>query len=388
VRAIPTDEIGNVVQGRDRTDFCNAVPEKYTPPDFIAKALQQSSVKCTWEDGDIDRDKMLTSWGLEGETWKAMTEGDDMKAYLANSSDSDDSDSDDSENDDSNADDKKKKMRKLLLGGDASSSDSDNDEVADGDNEDDFFNESNLDYDSDDVDKEMTITFGGSTRDLEDKLRKSKEDKKGGSEEPSPWEKYQQKRKEKRKERKKNTKDKKQDDEGDYEDGDTAFGESAVGNLSSEDEDDDKAATKEELSALIGDENNFDEKHNFDMRGIVRASKNSNKNLKGQRKKKEDRKAKVVVGLNNEFAIDTADNRFAALMDGDSRYGIDKTDVNFKETPAMEEIMKEQTKRRKKKRKKEDVVVSDVSAKDKTGGGASAMALAGLVSSIKKKVKQ
>ena len=234
----------------------------------------------------------------------------------------------------------------------------------------------------------MTVTFNNSTNDLEKKLREKAELKKSGGRdgELTPWEKFQQKRKEKRKERKKKKgKGEPADDDNLYE-GDTAFGNAGTLSSSEEEDEDKRPATNEQLNRLIGDENDFDEKHNFDMRGIVRASKIASKNLKGQRKKKEDRKAKNVVGLDNDFAVNTGDDRFSALMDGDSRFGIDKTDVNYKDTPAMKEIMKEQTKRRNKKRKKE-VVVDDVSAKD-ASGSASAMALGALVSSLKKKVKQ
>jgi len=124
----------------------------------------------------------------------------------------------------------------------------------------------------------------------------------------------------------------------------------------------------------------------FDMRGIQRIDKNSKKNLKGARKKKEEKRAKDVSG--KEFQVDTKDDRFAAVLSGqDSRFGIDRTSAAFKETQGMRDVLAEQGKRREKKRKA--VVVQDVSVKrgdegGKLGGGAGA--LAGLVSSLKAKV--
>ena len=221
VRAIPEEDLSSVTGEREQKDFCNSVPENYDPPDFIAKALQQSSVKCTWEDGDVNRDKMLTSWGLENETWKAMSEGDDMKAYLASDSDdSDDSSDGGDEEGGAEAEEKKREMRRMLLGSDAESSDGGEMGV---DEQDDFFTYDNDgvegeggdrdgDGDGEDyIDKEMTVTFNSSTTKLEEKLRQKKLDKKRGAdgeETATLWERYQQKRKEKRRERKQKLKKK------------------------------------------------------------------------------------------------------------------------------------------------------------------------------------
>lgn len=93
----------------------------------------------------------------------------------------------------------------------------------------------------------------------------------------------------------------------------------------------------------------------FDIRGIVRIEKNKGKNLRGKRKRKEDVKAADVSGT--EFKVDVDDDRFKALMDGqDHRFGIDRTDPNFRETPAMSKILREQTRRRKKGNKRKTTV--------------------------------
>ena len=93
-----------------------------------------------------------------------------------------------------------------------------------------------------------------------------------------------------------------------------------------------------------------------------------------------------VVGT--EFKVDMEDNRFKAVLDGtDDRFGIDRTDPQYKETPGMREIMAEQTRRRKKRKtKRAESVVPNVSSES---GSASkgASALSSLVSRLKQKVK-
>jgi hypothetical protein len=126
------------------------------------------------------------------------------------------------------------------------------------------------------------------------------------------------------------------------------------------------------------------------MRGLQRIEKNKSKKLKGSRKRKEKELANTVSG--KEFHIDTNDSRFAAVLEGtDDRFGIDRTDPNYKETKAMKEILSEQTKRRKaKKRKKTKVshekVAPNVSATDGVETSSGAAALSSIVSSLKMKV--
>ena len=82
----------------------------------------------------------------------------------------------------------------------------------------------------------------------------------------------------------------------------------------------------------------------------MRIEKNKDKKLRGKRKRKEEALAADVSG--SQFKMDLHDDRFNALLDGkDDRFGIDRTDPNFKETQGMRELLKEQTKRRKKRSK-------------------------------------
>ena len=118
--------------------------------------------------------------------------------------------------------------------------------------------------------------------------------------------------------------------------------------------------------------------------------KNKGKKLKGLRKRKEAKFAAEVSGTN--FKVNVKDDRFKSVLDGsDGRFGIDKTDPSYKDTPAMREILSEQTKRRKTKRQKNDHLIEntvpDVSADHSNGGktsGASKLSL--LVQRLKSRV--
>ena len=82
-RSIPEGDIGDVIKGRECRDKASILPNNYSPPDFVVSALQQTAVKCTWEEGDRERDRMLTQYGVGNDTWDAMANGDDLRAYLA-----------------------------------------------------------------------------------------------------------------------------------------------------------------------------------------------------------------------------------------------------------------------------------------------------------------
>ncbi len=123
------------------------------------------------------------------------------------------------------------------------------------------------------------------------------------------------------------------------------------------------------------------------MRDLVRIEKNKSKKLRGSRKRKEDDIAANASGL--DFKLDTKDSRFAAVLDGtDDRFGIDRTDPQFKETAAMRELLAEQTKRRKSKKRRKTQKSTDVNADSMNNGTGSggALALSSLVKSLKSKV--
>ena len=469
IRAIPPADLDGVRDNRDVHDFCNAIPSTYKAPNFISKALQQTNIECSWEAGDDEREKKLTKWGVGNETWKAMAEGDDLKAYLASDSESSDESSDgdsDSSSEGSNEPRKgaqggagrtkrskkaqrKNNLRSLLLGeaheGDGGSgreSESESDRGSDGDSDSDGKGGDGR-YDVDGA-KSMTISRG--TLKLQEKLKEKRESKL--KEDMTPYEKYQQKRKEKKKQRRAAVKAKKgaeedlleddgeevpewakggdggifDDDDGEeesnffienHDDNDNDNGNDGVDskgeknhrrkpkNHKKKNKDDwkdernngavdkveaRKKASKSELRKLF--EDGTDDENDFDMRGIERIEKMKHKKLTKARKKKEDRKAKEVVGTN--FKVKTNDDRFAAVFDGvDDNFGIDKTNPSFRDTEAMKDILEAQSKNRKKRKRKGEKngssssnVIARVGLQGQAlGGGAGA--LSSLVSSLK-----
>jgi hypothetical protein len=430
MRAIPEGDLDGVRKDRQLRDEVTALPGNYEPPEFIINALQQSSVKCTWEDGDVDRERKLTGYGRgDPGHWSSLTEADDLRAYLASDVSSDDDDEEPGSDDEKPR--KGASMRKLL-GLDSSEDDMEDkaqsiDESSSDDSEE---QEGEEEDDENALSKQVTFVPGKS--DLEGKIRSKLEAKKEGIEELTPWQKFQLKRKEKRRERRQARRKKRSDleqpekskpsDEGMY-DSDPEFGEAE---FEADDEGDDffveegvsekskardvqdkrkdrKAkgstapdgpsgaapSTKEELELLLAGDDDEEDKKDYDMRGLQRIDKNKEKKLRGARKRKE---AELVANVSGAgFEIDTKDSRFAAVLDGvDDRFGIDPTDPNFKETVAMRQILAEQTKRRKAKRSKHtehEKVVPNVSAEAATtasSGGAAA--LSSLVMSLKSKV--
>ena len=241
LRTIPPQDFDTVTQGRDIIDEASLIPSNYVPPDFVVTALQQTAVKCTWEEGDSERDRVLTQYGVGNEAWNAMTEGDDLKAYLASDASSeeeehsaDDEGSNNEENDYSNGKEKSKgsQMRKLLGLDNDDHSSSSNDENNNANDEDDsnsdsssvgFFskgtnnNTTTFTEEENEEEDDQVAKYIPGRRVLEDKIRSkllvAAKQSGGGEEdeekEPSPWEKYQAKKKKKRQEKRKELRDKK-----------------------------------------------------------------------------------------------------------------------------------------------------------------------------------
>ena len=384
LRTLPAEEVDNVVADRPMRDEATSVPSNYEPPDFIVSALQQTAVKCTWDQGDAERERKLTRYGAGG--WQESAEMDDLKAYLASDASSDE------DSDDEKAD-KGSRMRKLLgLDSDAEDQKDDSDQ-SDSDSE---------AASSEDEGMSKEVKFVPGQKSLEEKIR-SKLDSKEEKQELTPWQKYQEKRKQKRKERRQAARNRRRgdhdqsaSDESAQSDNDDFFideGKKARTQSSGKKTETNKGVSaeqkqKNELELLLAGEGDEEQARDYDIRGIQRMEKNKGKKLRGSRKRKEDKLAADVSGT--DFKVDVNDDRFAAVLDGsDDRFGIDKTDPNFKDTSAMREILSEQTKRRKKKKRRRtenDTVVADVSV-DQAEKSVGSSALSSLVQRLKSKVK-
>lgn len=406
LRTLPTEALESVVTDRPMRDEATSIPGKYIPPEFVVSALQQTNVQCTWDQGDKEREKKLTNYGSSN--WQESFEQDDLKAYLASDASSDE----DSDEEDDKKTDKKALMRKAL------GLESDSDDGSNNDSGEDSRSNSSDDDEDDDEDGAMSkqITIIPGRKNLEERIRSkldSKDEEK--TKELSPWEKYQEKRKQKRKERRQaargntksgnskdnvgkgDTRSKDKDDffasDGDS-DTDAKFAPTGQNKDLKSKRTSREQISKEELELLMAGEQAEEEARDYDIRGIQRLEKNKGKKLKGSRKRKEAKIAADVSG--SGFQINVEDNRFKAVLDGsDGRFGIDKTDPNFKNTTSMREILHEQTKRRKnsKRQKKapqvENASINKLNEKKTSGNGgktSGASALSFLVQKLKSQV--
>ena len=90
VRILPEHAHLETIRDRHvRDEWSDAIPAKYVPPeDAQTAALRQSRVTCTWEKGDVERERLLTRHGMGKDAWEALATGDDIGFYLATSDNS------------------------------------------------------------------------------------------------------------------------------------------------------------------------------------------------------------------------------------------------------------------------------------------------------------
>lgn len=357
LRSIPQDSLPEVIDGRTVRDECTGLPSNYNPPDFVVSALQKTTVDCSWEVGDRDRERNLTAY-RSGQTWNQLAEGDDLKAYLASDNSSDDDDEDAR---------KASRLRQMF------GLDSDGDQTGEGST-----SASSVDDDDDANCKAVKfVPRADAEIAVPQPQHKRTDDSKN---ELTPWEKYKAKRKEKRSERRRLGREKRKEIR------DIRSGAVSRGNKPLEDQ------STGQLELLFAGDRGDEEDGDFDMRGIQRIEKNKEKKLRGSRKRKEDRKAADVAGT--EFEVNVADDRFRDVLDGSNHmFAIDRTDPNYKETPAMQKILKEQTRRRNSKKRKKSNAESaslqpDVTAESANAPSTGASALSALVASLKSKAGQ
>jgi hypothetical protein len=389
MRIIPAEDLSTVIAGRTLRDEATGIPSNYVPPEFIVSALQQTNVHCSWEAGDAERERKLTKYN-NGATWQSLAQSDDLKAYIA---------SDHSSDEDSDEEKQKASKMRMLLGLDSGDEDNDNvggnnsksrkEKIATADPQPDNGSSSESE-DEDENEKEVVydkeVVYTPSEPQLEEKIRSKLSV--NNTKELTPWEKYLEKKKEKRREKRQGAREKRKEINSLRRGGDGKSSEVETDPFfaSSFDDKDDVTSsvppTQDELELLVAGDDDLDK--DYDIRGLQRIEKNKDKKLRGARKRKETRLADAVTGA--DFEVNVEDDRFRAVLDGtDARFGIDRTDPNFKETPAMQKILAEQSKRRKAKRQR-----GDKDALDSKGEVSNGMSkdLHALVQSIKAKVKK
>lgn len=140
-----------------------------------------------------------------------------------------------------------------------------------------------------------------------------------------------------------------------------------------------------ELALLLDDGDAGDNRPHFSLKkiqDIENESKTKRRKKKMLRRSKKQNEADKILLADDDFQINTADNRFAAVYSS-HLYNIDPTNPNFKKTKGMEAFIGEKLKRRPVDGGFEDGAVPPVTKKTKRNVENSL-----LVKSIKRKVAQ
>ncbi|KAK5046974.1 hypothetical protein LTR84_006916 [Exophiala bonariae] len=402
----------------DETDFstdipkeeCTTIPDDYRPNEFVTDALQHSKVRLTWDAEDGSRKETIARAFKGG---RKEIDENDLKAYLASDSSSDEAEEEANEATLSKKEMERQKMRAALgLAPEpvkkASSKGEKKEKAPVGD-------------------MQITFTSGFSAPAEEgedDQSNKKNKKKNRGVFENSPepdettMEKYIRKERE-RKQRRKNKKEagngsgdenpnKSGDDDADADDlgfDDPFFTAAASGSAPSAAEE--KTASnrlrkearlkkrqereaeealerkqRAELELLMvddhadldaGDDGATRKIRHFDMKEIERADKLARKKGKGKKGKKD--KAKVSTdadadadanGDDDRFKLDTSDPRFSRLFDS-HEYAIDPTNPRFKGTKGMRDVLEEGRRRRERKDRGGEVEGKKEKTREKKG---------------------
>ncbi|KAM0253338.1 hypothetical protein ACHAQJ_007288 [Trichoderma viride] len=337
-------------------DQCDKVPESYKPIEFVTNALQSSKVKLTWDmrPEEINRKESIKR-AFKGS--RAEIDEQDLKAYLAGDSDSEE-DEDDADGVVEPADGEPKltkkelarqKMREALgLAAEPESKKSKDGPVG-----------------------EMEVTFTPA-------LSGDKPKKDEGEE--TTIEKYARKERERKEKKRLAARAKREalnedvDEDGDddiqvvhdsdEEDGhDLGFDDpffttedpaptskasirkeerlkKREAREAAEARDAEEKAHLSKVMAEDAQDNQVDHLDHFNMNEILRAEKQKGK------KKKYQKKSKGEVGLQEDFKMDVKDDRFKAVFDS-HEFAIDPSNPKFKATEGMKKLLEEGRKKRK-----------------------------------------
>ncbi|ETV73629.1 hypothetical protein, variant [Aphanomyces astaci] len=292
LRFVPND----VTFNNPPKESATAVPDTYTPSIFATLALQNTELECTWDEGDGARVDKLT----RPANWKDLKD-DDFAAYVAMS---DEDDAADKHEDDLDA--LKLKYRKALLGSDA-----DDDDDSEGEEDGNKKSKKTSSHADEFGDGDMEMTFNDSMDVL-----KAKQARDAAANE-TPFEKYQREKKHEKNVKKHEKR---------------VAGKAA--HAAQLDTMKNAAKTVKAKAAAVGDgdvEEDEEDKRDFDMKFISKLEKHKDK--KGKRHKTAVDKLKAhATGLQQGFAFNATDNRFAQLVTNHPDYSLDPTDARFKRT--------------------------------------------------------
>ncbi|XP_046859479.1 ESF1 homolog [Xenia sp. Carnegie-2017] len=282
--------------------------ESYKPSEFITTALQQSTVRLTWDETDPRRVQT---------TMRNFSKDDlldiDFKAYLASSSDDDSARASEESGDEE--EDKKIAKYKEILG--------------------------EIKKKEEPEEKEMEITWDvGLKASAEELVKRIKDET--SRKELTPWESYLKTRKnKKRKKQQEKLKENNDDDElpADVDLSDPFFAEERTGTVGIIKELSSNVCVstnpsfpiKAELQLLMMDDD--DDREHFNLKSIM-------KNEKSRKK----RKQKTEENMKDNFEINVNDSRFSALYSS-HLFAVDPSDPQFKKTKAMDSIIREKQRR-------------------------------------------
>jgi hypothetical protein len=150
-----------------------------------------------------------------------------------------------------------------------------------------------------------------------------------------------------------------------------------------EKEEAENAAQKAQLELLMADENG-DGAHleHFDMKEIMRAEKRKSK----KKKKKGKDGAEDQGGLQEDFKMDVEDSRFKAVFEN-HEFAIDPSNPKYKATQGMKKLLEEGRKKRKAAPSDSPNTNKDGRGSKKVKGGGELEELSSLVDAVKKKTK-
>ncbi|GAU95076.1 hypothetical protein RvY_06754 [Ramazzottius varieornatus] len=312
------------------------LPANYQPAEFVSTALQQSKVRCSWDETARDRQGLgkLVDWAKM----------DDIQAYLASSSSEQDAgDVDDVDNDTRSVRSTKdpeaiERYRALILERDSKDKSKKKDTLSD----------------ESDVDLEVDWEPGVKTS---TEIALNEQKKRAEVSQLTPFEKILEKQKLRRKNKKLEKSEKKsikvarmEDEEEESDDDLEGSSEDEEEEEEEEDEEDDSEeeegeheAEKEkaDLELLVQDDK--DSKRHFSLKKLMRDGGEVSKTKKKQLRKK--RKAgEAAEEPEDGFQMDLKDERFEALFTS-NQYNVDMSDPAFKKTKAMDALIKEKLQR-------------------------------------------
>ncbi|XP_055356375.1 ESF1 homolog [Paramacrobiotus metropolitanus] len=321
-----------------------SLPANYKPSEFVISALQQSRVRCSWDETSRDR-KPLTA-----NEWEKV---DDLQAYLASSSSEEEDEAEDEATEladtrsvVSNKDPASiAKYRSLL-------------------NQIDNKNTGLAVSDEEDIDMEAHWEPDVETTAKEQLKIKQKQDSVAKM---TPFEKMLEKQKEKRKAKKRS---RKQSESPDLE---TAWNDEGSDDLEGSSEEDSEQSSQDEatkqdlkgakravdsedgsdvsiekslpaasLELLMGEK---DSSRHFNLKKLLVDAKDTKAQKRKRRKLLKKSKTVLTEGPSDDFIMDLQDPRFKALFNSKD-FNIDISDPSFKKTKAMETVIQEKLKRK------------------------------------------